>query len=195
MVWLYQRRQLVLYVVVAAAFAVGGYLLYQHFHPPNPVTQMSQEQAETPQGVREAAEQAQVHISHAQAEEIADEICEAPKRQPDRVVETTGAKLANTAEQERVKAGADLAIVADSAQPDKKTDLATIPADKPVVLNQYNVQAYPRALLEFTAYNDKTMDVAYLQQVRLFGMTGYVGPAVTIGPDTTRVGVRLSIPL
>jgi hypothetical protein len=142
-----------------------------------------------------------VHVSQAQAEEIADEIRDAPKRKPDRVVNTTGAELAKTVETERQKSGADFAIVTDPAQPDKapvldnKTSPPALSADKPVVLNQYNVKAYPKALLELTVYNDKTLDIAYLERVKVFGMTGYVGPALTTSPDKTRVGIRLSIPL
>ena len=201
MYWLYKHRQLVMYAIVAAALAVGGYLLYQHFHPHSPVTPLSQEQAETPQGVQEAAEQSQVHISTDQAVEIAEAIREAPARKPDRVVETTGAQLVDTVEAERIKSGADFAIVTDPAQAgktpvlDNKIGPPTFPADKPVTLNQYNIQAYPKALLELTAYSDKSLDVAYLRRVKVFGATGYIGPAITLSPDSVRVGARLTIPL
>jgi hypothetical protein len=184
-----------LYVAIAIAVLLVGYLIYGWLHPPQPVTPMSQQQTETPQGVQQAAGKARVHINTDQAVEVAEAIEAAPARKPDRVVQTTGAQATAKAESERVKAGADFTTIADPKKPDKKTDLATIPADKPVVLNQYNITAYPRALLELTAYSDKSLDVAYLRRVKVFGATGYIGPAVLVDVSKIRVGVRLSVPL
>lgn len=182
-----------LLLIVLIAAAIWG---YNHWHKPLPTTNMPQQQAETPQGVQEAAENAGVHISQGQAEEAAQAIQEAATRPPDSTIQTTGAGVPQALQESREEAKADFQIVTDPAKPDQKPE--PLRPEQPVNLNVYNVKAYPKHLLEVTVYRNAA-DVAYMSRVRVFGATGYVGPVVDYdgyrARGKVRVGVRLSVPI
>ncbi len=173
-----------------------GIMAYNHFTKPQPVTYESQHQAETPQGVQEAANNAGVHISPGQAQEVAQAVQEATTRPPDQVVATTGAGMTQTLASVQQQTGADFQVVTDPAKPDKPPDKPK-PAE-PVNLNVYNIKAYPKHLIEVTAYQNAA-DVAYMTRVTVFKRTGYLGPVASYDADRagskTRIGIRLSVPL
>ncbi len=186
--------RVILAVVLIVIFIAAGVWAYNHWHQPQPVTYMPQHQAETAQGVQEAANTAGIHISSGQAQEVAQAVQEATTRPPDQVVTTTGAGMTQTLAS--VQGGAQLQIVTDPVRPDKPPDKPA--ADQPVNLNVYNIKAYPKHLLEVTAYQ-KAVDVAYMTRVTVFKRTGYLGPVVSYDGDRAgskvRIGMRLSVPL
>jgi cytoskeletal protein RodZ len=150
---------------------VGIYWAWQHyFSPPQPVTPLSQTEAQTPAGVKHAAENAQIPLSPAQAEKIAEEIKQAANRPPDATTQTTGAELPQTVEANRKKAKADMAILTRPDMPNSTPDVSSkkqsetslslrqlqnqtkaelppaIKPEDPVILHQYNIKAYPDTL-------------------------------------------------
>lgn len=199
--WLYKRRRLVLYVLLAMLLAAAGWWAWGKLHPSKPVTEMSQQQAETQQGVLGAAHDCGVHISHGQAVEAAQAIREVATGPPDEVVPTTGAGMPQALQQSQQQSGADIQIVTDPAKPDQKPEQPK--PDQPVHLNVYNVKAFPKHLLEATVYPSLTggleaADVAYMSRVKVFGFTGYLGPVLNYDADRKaklRVGARLTVPI
>ena len=187
-------KKVILAALLLAIFLAAGVWAYNYWHQPQPVTYMPQYQAETPLGVQEAANNAGVHISPGQAVEVAHAVHEATTRPPDQVVTTTGAGMPQALAS--VQGGAQLQIVTDPSKPDKPPDKPA--ADQPVSLNVYNIRAYPKHLLEVTAYH-RAGDIAYMTRVQVFKRTGYIGPVVSYDADRAgskvRAGVRLSVPL
>ncbi len=186
-------------VILAAVFFVlfiaAGVWAYNHFAKPQPVTYMPQQQAETPQGVQSAANNAKVHISPGQAAEVAQAVQEAKMRPPDQTIQTTGAGMTQALASVQQQTGAHLQIVTDPAKPDKPPDKPK--PEEPVNLNVYNIKAYPKRMLEVTVYRNAA-DVAYLTRVQVFGATGYLGPVASYDADRSskiRIGARLTIPL
>lgn len=144
--------------------------------PAQPTSFTSQEKAQTPEGVTDAAKAAKVPISEDQAKEAAKAIQETAGKPPDRVVATTGANLQTAAASALADSGGDFAVITNPKQPDKAPVLvsqaaggtssisyvkdvlpdnqkqaAAAPADAikpddPVTLNQYNIQAFPQHL-------------------------------------------------
>ncbi|WP_132079564.1 hypothetical protein [Anaerospora hongkongensis] len=179
-----------------------------------PITLESQEQAATPAGVDRAANAAQVPLSPSQAEAIAGAIKKSEEKVPDVVVQTTEAKLEETIRGELKKSGGQFAIVTDPKHPDRipilplaGTDPAPnepIAPSAPVILNQYNIKAYPDRLFQiggsyqevFAAYSWK-VDVPKIPLIIPYGNTGYLGVyghANLDRPDQSRMGVILTIP-
>jgi len=136
---------------------VAGWLLYQHYHQPQLVTAESQAQAETPAGVEKAAENAEVKMLKSQLAEAAQQIASLKNKPPVTVVKTVPVEVIKTVEIERQKSGADFAIVADPVNPDKQVNLqevASLPEDTPVTLNQYNVFVYKKVIRGVNVYPD-----------------------------------------
>lgn len=181
-------------LLMVVFIAAAGWALYKNWHQPQPVTYMPQHQAETPQGVQEAANTAGVHISLGQAQDVAQAVEQAAARPPDQVVTTTGTGMTQALAD--IQNGAQLQIVTNPAKPDQKPDKPA--ADQPVNLNVYNIKAFPKHLLEVTAYRSAA-DVAYMTRVMVFKRTGYLGPVVSYDGDRAgskvRIGIRLSVPL
>jgi hypothetical protein len=201
-------------LALAIILLLVGLLFWNRTHPPAPVTLASQEQAATPAGVERAANAAQVPLSPSQATAIASEIKESEEKAPDAVVQTTGAKLEETIRAELKKSGGQLAIVTDPKHPDRVPVLPpagaapakgeAIAPSTPVILNQYNIRAYPTRLIQvggsyqevFAAYSWK-VDVPKVPIIAPHGNTGYLGVyghANLDRPDQSRIGVILTIP-
>ncbi len=128
---------------------LGGWLLWKHFNQPEPVTPLSQQQAETPAGVDIAAKNAHIDMLQSQLNEAAQQIAELKNRPPNTIIKTVPVKVIETVEVERKKSGADFAIVTDPASPDKPVNLeevAKLPEGTTVNLNQYNVFAYRKVI-------------------------------------------------
>jgi hypothetical protein len=136
--------------IVGALIVVVGLIAYGcHKDKTQPVTGMSQQQAETVQGVKLAADNAQVPMLQSQLEEAKAEIAALKNKKPETVIKTVPVEVIKTVEVERKKSGANFAILTDPASPDKPLDLnevAKLPEGTTVNLNQYNVHAY-RSLL------------------------------------------------
>lgn len=201
-------------LALAVIILLVGLLFWNRAHPPVTITLESQEQAATPAGVERAANAAQVPLSPTQTAAIARAIKSSEDKAPDAVVQTTGAKLEETIRAELKKSGGQFAIVTDPKHPDHIPSLPSAGADPapnesiapsaPVILNQYNIKAYPDRLFQiggsyqevFAAYSWK-VDVPKIPLIVPHGNTGYLGVyghANLDRPDQSRMGVILTIP-
>ncbi|CQR73288.1 hypothetical protein SOV_50690 [Sporomusa ovata DSM 2662] len=150
-----KRQAAILLSVVL--LCVAGWLLYQHFHQPQPITAESQLQAETAAGVDLAAKNAHIDMLQSQLTEAAQQIAELKSQPPNTIVKTVPVEVIKTIEVERQKSGADFAIVTDPTQPDKQVDskeVEKLPTDTSVTLNQYNVFAYKKVIRGINVYPD-----------------------------------------
>jgi hypothetical protein len=190
MFWLYKRRSLVAVIALLIIAYGAGWLLWQHFHPPEPVTMESQQQAETSQGVERAAQKGDVPISAGQSKQIAKEIKPAVHEKPVAVVKTTGKDLSATINKEVKKSGADFAIVTNPKEPDKSVDVKKIPDNQPVILNQYTIHALHAHQWSVGYYDRQNCEVSW--QMRIANTGGYIGPSVLHTNGKTYVGVRIS---
>lgn len=155
MTWIMNNKKLIVYTLVAVVIAIGGYFLYQYFHPVQTVTGESQAQAETTQGIDLAAKNAHINMLQDQLIEALDQIRELKNKSPDTIIKTVPVEVIKTVEKEVAVRGADFAIVTDPQNPDKQVDLkeiANLPANTDVTLNQYNVFAYKKVFHDWTIY-------------------------------------------
>lgn len=212
--WIDNHARVLLGLALAVIFLLAGLLFWSRAHPPAPTTLASQEQAATPAGVERAASAAQVPLSPTQTAAIARAIKNSEDNVPDAVVQTTGAKLEATIQAELQKSGGQLAIVTDPKHPASvpvlpPTNAAPAKAEPitpaaPVILNQYNIKAYPDRLFQigasyqevFAAYSWR-VNVPKLPIIAPRGNTGYLGVyghANLDRPDQSRIGILLTIP-
>lgn len=143
--WLWKHRDWVALIVAIILLAIGAYFLWAHFHPAQPVTYESQQQAETPQGVQKAADSAQVPITKRQAAEISQYIHENANAPPIATEVTTGARLEQQAANALKLNHADFAILTDPVKPAQKP---AVKRGDSVTVNEYLVKAYPGHLLQ-----------------------------------------------
>jgi hypothetical protein len=151
------NRKYLVGLALLLALLVFGYFLWQYFHPPQPITGESQQQAETPSGVELAAHNAQVGMLQSQLEEAAQQIAVLKNQPPNTVIQTVPVHVPYVVEQQRQQSGADFAIVTDPAHPSTTVDLQQVeqlPANTTVTLNQYNVQAFKKVIRGITIYPD-----------------------------------------
>ncbi|MDU2063796.1 MAG: hypothetical protein E6713_03060 [Sporomusaceae bacterium] len=144
-----KKQQTIVAAVLIVLIGIGGYLFYKHEHHPQVVTGESQHQAESTGGVDLAAKNAHIKMLQAQLKDAADQIAVLKNKPPLEIVRTVPAQVSATVEQQRQAAKADFAIVTDPKNPDKVVDLKQVeqlPANTPVTLNQYNVQAFKPTL-------------------------------------------------
>jgi len=149
------RGKIILSLIVFIAVCAAGYFIYQYFYPAQPVTPLSQSQAETPQGIDLAAHNAKVTMMQDQLDSAAKQIGELKNQKPDTIIKTVPVEVEKVVVKEVEKRGADFAIVTDPKNPDKQVDLkevAKLPDTTPVTLNQYNVFAYKKVLRDVTIY-------------------------------------------
>ena len=122
-------------------------------HISQPVTGESQQQAETPAGVEQAADNAQVEMLQAQLDEVAAESARLKNLPPEKVIVAVPAEVPAVIKDKQQKSGADFAIITDPAYPEQQVDLHQVeqlPAGTTVELNQYNIKVYPKALDTYT---------------------------------------------
>lgn len=129
--------------IVVVVILVIALLVYGcHKDKTQPVTGMSQQQAETVQGVQLAADNAQVPMLQSQLEEARAEIARLKNLPPDVIVKTKTEYVVKEVEKGVTRSGADFAILTDSDNPDKPVKVDELPANADITLNQYNVHAY-----------------------------------------------------
>lgn len=212
--WVDDHARVLLGLALAVILLLAGLLFWSREHPPAPVSLISQEQAATPGGVERAANAAQVSLSPSQATTIASAIKKSAEKAPDAVVQTTGAKLEETIKTELKKSGGQFAVITDPKHPARVPVLPPaspspaaaepIAPATPVILNQYNIKAYPDRLFQiggsyqevFAAYSWR-VSVPKLPGIAPRGNTGYLGVyghANLDRPDQSRVGILLTIP-
>ena len=180
-------------VFVVLELILIAFALYHLLKPPETITVMSQEQAETTQGVKQASENAQVKIDDAQAQEIASTIREirVVEKAPEYAVHTTGDKAQEASEKAQEAAGADFAIVTnkDTAQEVKQLD--ELPADTQVTLNQYNVQAYKKHI-NTIEYQPTEKVVGYTHQWKVSKSGRYMGVGADYDIDDKRIMMKVT---
>lgn len=147
-VWALAHRRIIGGVVLGVLLVVVAVLLFRgcKTEQPQKVTVEPQTQAQTEAGVEKAADNAQIPVSREQAQDAAQEIRYIYEHdtKPEYTIITTGGDVEKQAQAAQERAGADFSIVA--SQDGSKADVASINKDKPVELNQYNVQAYKKVL-------------------------------------------------
>ena len=196
--WVEDHKKLIAYIAAGAVLICAAFLIYRHFHQPEPVTIESQTQAETPAGVEQAADRAHVPISNDQAQQAASQIkyIYSHDVQPVYTITTTGDKVQKVAETAQNNAGADFSIITDKSNPNKKIDVSAIPATSTVDLNQYNVQAYKKVLhtIEIAPdIQDKSIDeVGYTVSRKISSDGKYIGIGATYNIDDHKTMVKLS---
>lgn len=212
--WIDNHARVLLGLALAVILLLVGLLFWSKAHPPALVTLASQEQAANPAGMERAAKAAQVPLSQSQATAIAGAIKKSEDKAPDAVVQTTGAKLEETIKAELKKSGGQFSIVTDPKHPDRIPILPpasaapakgeAIAPSKLVILNQYNIKAYPARLIQvggsyqevFAAYSWK-VDVPKIPLIAPHGDVGYLGVYSHLNfdrPDMSRIGIMITIP-
>ena len=196
--WVEAHKKLIAYIAAGAVLICAAFLIYRHFHQPEPVTTESQTQAETPAGVTQAANKAQVDISASQAQEAASQIRYIYTNSiiPQYTITTTGDKAQEAADKAQKAAGADFSIITNKSNPNTKTDLKTLPASSTVELNQYNVQAYKKILHTIEVVPDiqnKSVDeVGYTVSRKISNDGKYIGIGASYNIDDHKTMVKLS---
>ncbi|WP_196603286.1 hypothetical protein [Pectinatus haikarae] len=179
------HKKIIIGALTIIILGISAYFIYQHFHPAQPVTNESQQQAETPAGVENAATNADVEISSDQAKEAASQIkyIVSSGQQPQYVVYTTASAAPAAEKVAQEKANADFSIVTDPANSTETVDTSKLPSDTQISLNQYNVQAYKK-VLHTVSYAPKAIDNPSPKEV------GYsVSRKITKGGQYLGVGV------
>jgi hypothetical protein len=191
------RTKVTIAILTMALLFLGGYLIYEYFFTkPQLVTYQSQQQAETSQGVKEAANNAHVDMLQSQLDETAKQIVALKNKAPDTITHTVVQQVPVIVEKEREKSGADFAIVTNPKNSDQKIDLSQHKENDPVVLNQYNVHAYKKILRQID-YAPKNVDnwtpaeVGYSVSRKISNDGKYLGVAVDHNFDDKKTIVKL----
>lgn len=145
--WALAHRRIIGGVVLGVLLVVIAVLLFRGCKTePQKVTVEPQTQAQSEAGVEKAADNAKVPVSRQQAQDAAQEIRYIYEHdtKPEYTIITTGGDVEKQAQAAQERAGADFSIVASTDGAPANT--ASISKDKPVELNQYNVQAYKKVL-------------------------------------------------
>ena len=180
-------------VFVVLELILIAFALYHLLKPPETITVMPQEQAETTQGVKQASENAQVKIDNAQAQEIASTIREirVVEKAPEYTVQTTGGKAKEASEKAQEAAGADFAIVTNKDTTQEVKQLDELPADTQVTLNQYNVQAYKKHI-NTIEYQPTEKVVGYTHQWKVSKSGRYMGVGADYDIDDKRIMMKVT---
>ena len=178
---------------VFAAVKINHYINVKN--EPQP-TIMTQEDSQNPLKLKEEVNHnSGAHLNTTQAREVTNTITKIIERdrKPDTVVQSTGQTYLQDSKQYAKDKKTD-AFVITPAKGEKKEVKDIKPTDT-VQLNQYNIQAYPKNQMGLAYYNDKTIEVDYQKQIKVFGKHMYVGPVVKVDKDgKTGVGVKMTIP-
>ncbi|WP_196592408.1 hypothetical protein [Pectinatus frisingensis] len=192
------HKKIVLSALAVIILGIGAYFIYQHFHPAQPVTNESQEQAETPSGVEQAAGNAKVPISAGQAQEAASQIkyIVSSGQQPKYVVYTTASEAPAAEKTAQEKARADFSIVTNPRNPTETVDTSKLSSDTQISLNQYNVQAYKK-VLHTVSYAPKSVrdpspkEIGYSVSRKITKDGQYIGVGVDYNFDDKAAMVKL----
>lgn len=196
--WLYEHRRIIGIIAAAILLIIVCVLLFRSCQKqPEKVTQETQTEAQTEAGVEKAADNAQVPIDRQQAQDAAKEIHYIYQHdtQPEYTIVTTGGDVERQAQAAQERAGADFSIVA-TADGDK-ADVASISKDKPVELNQYNVQAYKKVLhtVEVSPDIDGGRGIAeagYSVSRKVSSDGKYLGVGASYNFDNNKVYVKMT---
>ena len=180
-------------VFVVLELILIAFALYHLLKPPETITVMPQEQAETTKGVKQASENAQVKIDDAKAQEVASTIREirVVEKAPEYAVQTTGDKAQEASEKAQEAAGADFAIVTNKDTTQEVKQLDELPTDTQVTLNQYNVQAYKKHI-NTIEYQPTEKVVGYTHQWKVSKSGHYMGVGADYDIDDKKVMMKIT---
>ena len=180
-------------IFVVLELILIAFALYHLLKPPETITVMPQEQAETMQGVKQASENAHVKIDNAQAQEVASTIREirVAEKAPEYAVHTTGGEAKEASKKAQEAAGADFAIVTNKDTIQEVKQLDELPADTQVTLNQYNVQAYKKHI-NTIEYQPTEKVVGYTHQWKISKSGRYMGVGADYDIDDKKVMMKVT---
>lgn len=186
-------------IIIIILFGIVALCACLYASKTSDIANLSQDDAETPVGVSQAAQQATVTLSQSQLDEAARQIAEMKNQQPATVTQTVVKKAPVVVERERKKAGADFAIVTDPKNPDKRVDLSQYDQETPIQLNQYNVKAYRKVIRGVTYYPQSATDwqpkeISVDLSRRITDDGQYIGVVVgyDFDRDKAKVGLRFT---
>ena len=185
-----QNRRLLLICISIAALVIFYCLAYDK--PAPSVTMTSQQAAQTPQGVQQAAAAAKTPLSSHQASAIASAVERSAAKPPDQIIRTTGSDWEAMTEKLRKQSGADFTMVTEPKRPSQKP--APQP-EEPVNLNVYNVKAYPKEFQQIGIAQDAVMASANWRVGKTKTKSWYVGVwgiAELKQPERSKIGVVLT---
>lgn len=196
--WALAHRRIIGGVVLGVLLVVIAVLLFRGCKTePQKVTVEPQTQAQTEAGVEKAADNAQVPVSRQQAQDAAQEIRYIYQHdtKPEYTIITTGGDVEKQAQAAQERAGADFSIVA--SQDGSKADVASINKDKPVELNQYNVQAYKKVLHTVEVSPDieggrGVAEIGYTVSRKVSRDGKYLGVGASYNFDNDKVYVKMT---
>ena len=196
--WVYAHRRIIGAIIFGILAIIVAVLLFRGCKTePQKVTVEPQTQAQTEAGVEKAADNAQIPVSREQAQDAAQEIRYIYEHdtKPEYTIITTGGDVEKQAQAAQERAGADFSIVA--SQDGSKADVASINKDKPVELNQYNVQAYKQVLHTVEVSPDidggrGVAEVGYSVSHKVSSDGKYLGVGASYNFDNNKAYVKMT---
>lgn len=196
--WALAHRRIIGGVVLGVLLVVAAVLIFRGCKTePQKVTVEPQTQAQTEAGVEKAADNAQVPVSREQAQDAAQEIRYIYEHDmtPEYTISTTGGDVEKQAQAAQERAGADFSIVASADGTPANT--ASISKDKPVELNQYNVQAYKKTLHTVEVSPDidggrGIVEVGYTVSRKVSRDGKYLGVGASYNFDSNKTYVKMT---
>lgn len=176
-----QIRYKVIFCIVLIVICFGAGMMAQKywFAPPVITQYMSQNDAQKPESIQNAADASKTNISPEQRDSIAHDIERASGAKPDEQILTTGANLQSTLDNLHQNTNSDFQIVTDPQKPNQKPNI--IP-NQPYDLNVYNIKAYPSQLItiqydagSYSIGNSWRVNVPKIPLLLSKGATGYIG--------------------
>ena len=171
----------ILILTLIAILIMVGTMIYNKYTA-KPVTYESQQEAETVEGVKKAADNARVGISNSQAKEVVREIkyITETQKEPVYIVQTTAKDADKVIKEESKKNKADFSIVTDPNNPEYSFDLSKLNKDDKIQLNQYNIKAY-KPVIRTISYAPSEKIVTFSIQKKVTNSGVYLG--VGVGRD------------
>lgn len=196
--WVYAHRRIVGAIIFGILAVIVAVLLFRGCKAePQKVTVEPQVEAQSEAGVEKASDNAQVPVSRQQAQDAAQEIRYIYEHdtKPEYTIITTGGDVEKQAQAAQERADADFSIVA--SQDGSKADVASINKDKPVELNQYNVQAYKKVLHTVEVSPDieggrGVAEIGYTVSRKVSRDGKYLGVGASYNFDSNKTYVRMT---
>ena len=195
--WVYAHRRIIGAIIFGILAVIVAVLLFRGCKTePQKVTVEPQVEAQSEAGVEKAADNAKVPVSRQQAQDAAQEIHYIYEHdtKPEYTIITTGGDVEKQAQAAQERAGADFSIVA--SDDGEKADVASISKDKPVELNQYNVQAYKKVLHTVEVSPDiegrGIAEVGYSVSRKVSRDGKYLGVGVSYNFDNDKAYVKMT---
>ncbi len=189
------KEEVVVTFIIIATVLFVAFCIYRFFYEPftQPVTPMTQKQAEAPAGVEKAASNAHIKLDSGQTKQVSETIREirVTEKEPVYIIQTTGDKAQEASEKASKQEKADFSIVTDKDRPDEPVELDKLDKNTTVNLNQYNVQAYKKHINTIEYYpTEKT--VGYTHQWKISKSGKYMGVGVDYDTDDGRIMAKVT---